>query len=264
MSREPVSPAAPSPSPEVLRELAQGGELRVAVNLGNPVLAQKDPATGEPRGVSVDLARELARRLGVRPRLVLFDAAGKVFEAVQANAWDVAFLARDPKRATEIRFTAPYVIIEGTYLVRDGSPFRAVEDLDRAGVRIAVGRGAAYDLYLSRTLANAQLVRSDTSAGAIELFVDAGLEAAAGVKNQLAAFARAHQGLRVIDGRFTAIEQAIGTPRRNLEGGRYLQSFIEEMKRNGFVAAALARSGQHDAAVAPPYRSAEAPRQHEQ
>src|SRR5207249_4217608 len=135
------------------------GKVRAAINFGNAVLAQKDPATGEPRGVSVDLARELGRRLGVPVELVTFDAAGKVFEAIKAGAWDVAFLAIDPARAAEIAFTAPYVLIEGTYLVRRDSPLRAIDDVDRDGVRIAVGKGAAYDLYLTRTLKHAQLVR---------------------------------------------------------------------------------------------------------
>ena len=182
---------------------------------------------------------------------VPFDAAGKVFSVAQDGVWDVAFLARDPSRATEILFTPPYVIIEGTYLVPEASPFKAIEDLDRPGVRIAVGKGAAYDLYLSRALKNAQLVRADTSAGAVDLFVAETLDAAAGVKNPLVEYARTHPGVRVIQGRFTAIEQAMGTPKKNPIGGRYLHSFIEELKRSGFVASALARSGQRDATVAP-------------
>jgi len=252
LSPGPERVIAPAPSPEVVRELAPAGEVRAAINFGNPVLAQRDPATGAPRGVSVDLAHELGRRLGVGVRLVNFDAAGKVFAALSDGAWDVAFLARDPARATEILFTAPYVIIEGTYLVRDGAPFHAVGDLDHPGVRIAVGKGAAYDLYLSRTLKHASLVRSETSAGAVELFLDSALEAAAGVKNPLAEYARTHAGLRVIDGCFTVIEQAMGTPRGRAHGARYLQSFIEELKGDGFVAAALECSGQRDAAIAPP------------
>ena len=253
MSHDPESAIAPAPSPEVIRELAPTGELRAAINLGNPVLAQKDSATGALRGVSVDLAHELGRRLGVGVRLVTFDAAGKVFAALAESACDVAFLARDPDRAREILFTAPYVIIEGTYLVREGAPFRAVEDLDRPAVRIAVGRGAAYDLFLSRTLKHAELVRSETSSAAVELFLQAGLDAAAGVKNSLVAHARSLPGVRVIEGRFTVIEQAMGTPRERAVAGNYLQAFIEELKGNGFIAGALERSGQRDAVVAPPW-----------
>jgi polar amino acid transport system substrate-binding protein len=240
-----------SASDEALQELAPQGVLRAAINLGNPVLAQRNAESAEVSGVSVDLARELAKRLGVPIKLVLFDTAGKVFEAAQSNDWDVAFLALDPVRAKEILFTAPYVIIEGTYMVRDASPFHAIEDFDQPGMRIAVVRGAAYDLFLTRTLKRAELVRSDTSAGAIELFFDAGLQAAAGVRQPLVEFARTHAGLRVIDGKFTSIEQALGTPKGRPAAREFLQSYIEEMKHNGFVASALQRSGQRGAGVAP-------------
>src|SRR6266851_7844279 len=139
-------------SPAIVKELAPTGKLRAAINFGNPVLAQKDPATGDARGVSVDLARELGRRLGLPVDLIAYDAAGKVVDAVKTGAWDVAFLAVDPDRAAEIAFTAPYVVIEGTYAVPADSPLRAIEDVDRNGVRIAVGAKSAYDLYLTRTL----------------------------------------------------------------------------------------------------------------
>jgi polar amino acid transport system substrate-binding protein len=237
---------------DVLRDLAPNGRIRAAINFGNPVLAQKHPQTGEARGVSVDLAYELGRRLGVSVELVTFDAAGKVFEALKTSSWDVAFLAIDPVRAAEISFTPPYVLIEGTYIVREDSPLHSIADFDRQGVRIAVGRGAAYDLFLTRSLKHAQLVRADTSAGAVDLFLDQGLEAAAGVRQPLVAFAKTHPGLRVIEGRFTAIEQAMGTPKGRDTGSKYLASFIEEMKATHFVASALARSAQHEATVAPP------------
>lgn len=240
-----------SASKEALQELAPQGVLRAAINLGNPVLAQRNAERAEVSGVSVDLAHELAKRLGVPVRLVLFETAGKVFEAAQSNDWDVAFLALDPVRAKEILFTAPYVIIEGTYMVRDASSFHAIEEFDQPGMRIAVVKGAVYDLSLTRSLKHAELVRSDTSAGAIELFFDAGLEAVAGVIQPLVEFARTHPGLRVIDGRFTSIEQALGTPKGRPAAREFLQSYIEEMKRNGFIASALERSGQRGASVAP-------------
>ena len=242
----PIVPA------EVRAELASSGSLRAAINFGNPVLAQKDPSTGAARGISVDLAHELGRRLGVPVQLVLFDAAGKVFDAAASNRWDVAFLAIDPARATEITFTAPYVVIEGTYLVPADSPLRTIEDVDRAGVRIAVGNKSAYDLYLSRALQRAQLVRAPTSSAAIELFQTDKLDAVAGVKQALAKFAGTRSDVRVMDGRFMAIEQAIGTPKRNATGAQYLRSFIEEMKACGFIARGLQRSGQGDATVAAP------------
>jgi polar amino acid transport system substrate-binding protein len=241
-------PAAP---PGARSELAPTGKLRAAINFGNPVLAQKDPATGEPRGVSVDLARELGRRLGVPVELVTFDAAGKVFDALKKGAWDIAFLAIDPARAAEIAFTAPYVVIEATYVVPADSPLRTIEDVDRDGVRVAVGNKSAYDLYLTRTLKRAQLVRVPTSPAAIDVFLKDKLEAAAGVKQPLLQFAKTNPNVRVMDGRFMVIEQAMGTPKGREAGARYLREFIEEMKASGFVARGLERSGQGDATVAP-------------
>jgi polar amino acid transport system substrate-binding protein len=245
--------AAVGPVPaDAVKDLAPTGKLRAAINFGNPVLAQRDPAGGASRGVSVDLAHELGRRLGVPVELVTFDAAGKVFDALGTGAWDVAFLAIEPARAAQIAFTAPYVVIEGTYLVPASSPLRAIADVDREGVRIAVGNKSAYDLYLSRTLKRAQIIRAPTSAGAIELFAKDRLEAAAGIRQPLVQYARAHPGFRVMDGRFMAIEQAMGTPRGRAAGARYLREFIEEMKASGFIARSLERSGQGDATVAPP------------
>ncbi|MBS0448732.1 MAG: ABC transporter substrate-binding protein [Proteobacteria bacterium] len=244
----------PSVDGALRQAFAPGGTLRAAINLGNPVLAQPGPDGGRPRGVSVDLAVELARRLELPLETVTFDAAGKVFEAAPAGRWDIAFLAIDPVRAAEIDYTAPYVVIEGSYLVADTSPIRAIADADRAGVRIAVGRGAAYDLYLTRALQQATLVRAETSGGAIELFVRDGLEAAAGVRQPLERYAAAHPGYRVIDGRFTAIEQAMGMPKSAARAAAlpFLRAYVEEMKASGFVAQALTASGQDGAAVAPP------------
>ncbi|MDB6090510.1 MAG: hypothetical protein JWN85_3294 [Gammaproteobacteria bacterium] len=236
----------------VLADLTHEGRLVAALNHGNIVLVQRDAATGEPRGVAPDLARELARRLGVELEFVHFDSARKVFETVAAGAWDVAFLAIDPLRAAGIAFTAPYVIIEGSYLVRDDSPLRTIADVDRPGVRVTAGLGTAYDLYLTRELQHAQLVRAPNSAEAIELFVGQRLEAAAGVRQPLVAFAANHPHLRVIEGSFTKIEQAMGTAKHRVAGAAYLRGFIEEMKASGFIANALHASNQHDAAVAPP------------
>ncbi len=241
-------------SPSVVSELAPSGKLRAAINFGNTVLVQKDPAGGEPRGVSPDLARELVRRLGVPIEYVPFDAAGKVFEALQRGAWDVAFMAIDPVRSAGIEFTGPYVVIEGAYLVPANSPLQTNEDVDRDGVRLAVARGSAYDLYLTRAIKHAQLVREPSGPEALALFRKDRLEAAAGVKQPIVAFAKEHPDTRVIPGRFMVIEQAMGTPKGRAEGVRYLRRFIEEMKSSGFVAEALAKSGQADAAVAPPSR----------
>ena len=241
----------PTVPPRARSELAPTGKLRAAINFGNPVLAQRDQASGEPRGVSVDLADELARRLGVPVELVTYNSAGKVFEALKTGAWDIAFLAIDPARATEIAFTAPYVIIEGIYLVPADSPLRSIQDIDREGVRVAVGNKSAYDLYLTRTLKRAQLVRVPTSAEALDVFLKDKLEAAAGVKQPILQFAKIHPNVRVIDGRFMVIEQAMGTPKGREAALLYLREFIEEMKASGFVARGLEKSGQGDATVAP-------------
>jgi polar amino acid transport system substrate-binding protein len=237
--------------PDVVKDLAPSGRLRAAINFGNPVLAQKDAATGDPRGVSVDLSRELARRLGVPVELVRYDAAGKVADAVRTGAWDIAFLAIDPVRANEIAFTAPYVLIEGTYLVRADSPLRTIDDVDRQGVRVVVGNKSAYDLHLTRTLKHAELVRAPTSQAVIEVFSNGRFEVAAGVKQQVQHFAASRPELRVMEGRFMTIEQAMATPKGREAGFTYLRAFVEEMKRTGLVAEALARSDQKDAAVAP-------------
>ena len=239
-------------SPDLVAELAPTGHLRVAINFGNSVLAQQDPAGGPPRGVSAELARELARRLGVGIGYVAFDAAGKVFDALKAGLWDIAFLAIDPIRAAGIDFTAPYVVIEGTYLVPKDSALRTVADVDREGVRVAVAQGSAYDLYLTRTLKHAKLVRQPSGPEALEMFVRDRLEAAGGVRQPIVAFAQAHPDARVIPGRFMAIEQAMGTVKGRAASVAYLRSFIEEMKASGFVARALEASGQADASVAPP------------
>ena len=241
--------------PDVVAELAPTGRLRAAINFGNSVLAQEDPAGGPPRGVSAELARELARRLGVGIDYVTFDAAGKVFEALKARLWDVAFLAIDPVRAAGIDFTAPYVVIEGVYLVPKDSGLHTVAEVDDSGVRVAVAQGSAYDLYLTRALKHATLVRQPSGPESLEMFVRDRLEAAAGVRQPIVAFAQDHPDTRVIPGRFMAIEQAMGTVKGREAGVAYLRTFIEEMKACGFVARALAASGQGDASVAPPASS---------
>lgn len=239
----------PRPNP-TMSEIAPTGRLRAAINLGNIVLAHRD-AAGEPAGVSVDLARELARRLDLRLDIVPFDAAGKVTASAGQDVWDVAFLAVDPVRAGEITFTAPYVLIEGTYMVPDKSPVRTVGEVDRDGATIAVGRGSAYDLFLTRAVRNASLVRATTSADAVQLFVDQKLDAVAGVKQPLALFAARNPAFRVIEGRFMAIEQAMGVPKGRDRAAAYLSAFVEEAKRSGFVTDALARHNQPEAIVAP-------------
>ncbi len=250
LAQAPVPPAARA-------ELAPTGTLRAAINYGNPVLVQRDPAGGEPRGVSPALARALAARLGVPLTMVPFDAAGRVTEANRAsggNAWDIAFVAIDPVRSEGIAFTAPYVVIEGIYAVPIASPIRSNEEVDRAGVRISVGRGSAYDLFLTREIRNATLVRTGTSAAAISEFARDGLEVVAGVGQPIRDFAAANPGFRALPGRFMVIEQAMAVPRGRDAALAFLRDFVEEAKASGFIARALAESNQPDAAVAPAAR----------
>jgi len=239
-------------SPDVVKELAPTGKLRAAINLGNSVLAQRDG--GVIKGVTADLAGELARRAKVGLELVPFEAAGKVFEALKTGAWDIAFLAIEPVRAAEIDFTPPYVLIEGTYMVPVSSPLKVIADVDKPGIRIAVGRGSAYDLFLTRTIKNATLVRAATGGGRamIDLFFAEKLDVVAGVKQPLVDYAKTDSTMRVMDGRFMEIRQAMGTPKGRNAAAQYLCGFIEEMKASGFVAEALKRSNQPDAEVAPP------------
>ena len=242
--------------PEVVKEIAPTGKLRAAINLGNAVLAQKG-ADGAPKGVSVDLARELARRLGVPIELVTFEAAGKVFEGIKAGSVDLAFIAIEPVRAAEIEFSPAYVLIEGGYMVPKDSALKVVEDVDRQGIRIAVGLNSAYDLYLTRTIKNAQVVRARTGGGSamIEMFLADKLDVVAGVKPVLVEYAKTNAAMRVMDGRFMVIQQSMGLPKGRTTAARYVRTFVEDVKASGFVADALKRSNQTDATVAPAERA---------
>ena len=237
---------------DVARDLAPSGTLHAAINYGNPVLAQRDAKSGELRGVSVDLARELAHRAALRLELVPYDAAGKVTADATTGRWDIAFVARDPERAKDIEFTDPYVIIEGGYLVPAGSPIQTIEEVDRPGVRIAVSRGSAYDLFLSRgVIKNATFVRGPSPQAAVDQFVNERLDVLASVKPAVVEYARTHPGYRVLPGRFMVIEQAMALPRGRPLAARYLREFVDEMKASGFVAMSLTKSGQKEAMVAP-------------
>jgi polar amino acid transport system substrate-binding protein len=245
------SSAPPKPSPAAVAELAPTGKLRAAINFGNPVLASKDPATGEPRGVSVDLSRELAARLGVPLEIVPYAAAGRVVEAARSGAWDVAYVALDPLRGADMVQSPPYVVIEGSYLVPAGSPIRSNAEVDREGIRIVVGKGSAYDLFLGREIKRAMLVRVPTSPDVVSTMIRENLEVAAGVRQQLEADAKRVPGVRLLAGRFMVINQAMAVPKGRDAGARYVRDFIEEMKMSGFVAQALARHRVEGAAVAP-------------
>jgi polar amino acid transport system substrate-binding protein len=247
LRHDPTTPMPPSAAPS---DLIPTGKLRAAINFGNPVLAGRD-ASGAPCGISVDLARELARRLGVAIEFVAYDAAGKVVEGLKSKAWDVCFLAIDPLRAADIGFTAAYAVIEGVYLVADASPVQSNAEIDRAGTRVGVIVASAYDLHLSRELKQATIVRAASSDAVMDLWVAGKLDAVAGVKPQLEADARRIPGLRMLPGRFMAINQAMGTPRDRAAAAGYLRDFVDEMKTSGFVARAFASNRITGASMAP-------------
>ena len=243
-----MNPAAPV---EIVRAFAPTGRLRASINTGNPILAAPDAAEGA-RGVSVDLARAFAERLGVPLALVVFDTAGKSVDAVTQEEADIGFFAIDPKRGEGIHFTGPYVLIEGCYAVRGDSPLTANDQVDQAAHRVVVGQGSAYDLFLSRELRHAQILRAPSSPAVVDFFLQHNADVAAGVKQQLQADAERRGGLRLLPGHFMVIRQAMGCPRgRGEAAARYLTDFVEEMKASGFVAAALQRHGIAGAAVAP-------------
>jgi polar amino acid transport system substrate-binding protein len=230
---------------------APTGTLRASINLGNPILASRN-ADGQVTGVSVDLAQALALRLGLNASLVVFDSAGKSVDAVTNQQADIGFFAVDPVRGQGIAFTAPYVLIEGSYLVRQNSPLQSNSEVDRAGIRVAVGKGSAYDLYLTRELKNAQLHRAPTSPTTVDFFIQEHLEVAAGVKQQLEMDAQRIPGLRLLPGRFMVIEQAMGLAKdRSAAAQNFLWQFVEDMKANGMVAAALRKHRIEGAVVAP-------------
>lgn len=249
----PAASQAVKPDPAVVKALAPSGKLRAAINVGNSVLVQRNPKTGELQGVEVRLAKELAKALGVPLEMVSYPDAATVADAASKDQWNVGFLAPDPKRAETIIFTQPYVLMEGAYLVRADSPYRTSDDLDRDGVRIGVGRGTAYDLYLSRVLKHAVLVRTPTPQSAIDQFaVDKNLDAATGGGVVLDAYVKTRPGLRVIHPGFQTMEQCIAVPKDEEAAIPFVRAFLERMKTSGFVRKGLDETGQTSTAVAPP------------
>jgi len=241
----PVSSSARS-------ELAPAARLRVGINTGNFLLVTNYAPGTEPRGVAPDLGRELGRRLGVPIEFVVFNSAGKLADAGKAEAWDVAFLGNEPQRANEIAFTSAYLEIPVTYLIPAGSSIRALADVDREGVRVAVAEKSAYDLFLTRNLEHAQLLRAEGIEGSYQLFVEKKLEALAGLKPRLVSDAERLPGSRVLEGQCTSVKQSIGTPKGRDAGAKYLREFVEDVKASGFVARAIAEYGVRGVWVAPP------------
>ena len=235
-------------APSVRSEFAPMGRLRVGINFGNALLANKD-ANGNAGGIALDLARELGRRVGVAVEIVGFDSAGRMADGAKAGAWDVAFLGADPDRANEITFTAPYLDVDSTYLVPPNSSLRTVEDVDREGVRIAVSDKSAYDLFLTRSLKRAQLVRVPGIDASVDLYLTQKLDALAGLRPLLIETARRQPGSRVLDGRFTVVQQAAGTPMGREAAAKYLREFIEDVKASGSAAKIFEKNGARGVSV---------------
>lgn len=232
-------------------ELAPSGKLRVGVNLGNFLLVNKDPSTGELRGVVPDLAQELARRLGATLELIRYPGAGQVADAAATGAWDAGFIGAEPARAAEIAFTPAYLEIPATYLVPAGSPIRSIAEVDRPGVRVAVAARSAYDLYLSRSLKHAQLVRAEGLPASFDLFVAEKLDVLAGLLPRLTSDVTRLPGARILEGNFTAVQQAIGTPKARSAAAQYLRQFVADIKASGLVARLIETHGAKGVNVAP-------------
>ncbi|WP_198374289.1 transporter substrate-binding domain-containing protein [Neoroseomonas rubea] len=237
---------------DVLAALAPRGVLRAGINLGNFLLVNGRGPHGDPEGVAPGMARAIAHRLGVPLRCVPYPRPGDVADAVGTDAWDIALIGAEPQRAEHIAFTAAYAEIESTYMVPPGSPITAIDQVDRPGVRIAVTARAAYDLWLERNIRQATLVRAEGLDGAAKLFAEQGLEALAGLRPRLIADAAAMPGARILDGQFTAVQQAVGMARGHDAAARFLADFVEEAKASGLVASLIARHGVQGLSVAGP------------
>jgi polar amino acid transport system substrate-binding protein len=232
----------PAVSPEARSQLAPSGKVRAAINYGNPVLAKKNPGTGELRGVTVDLGRELGRRLGVPVELVAYETVAKLLAGFKSEEWDVAFLAVDPTRG-DFAFSAPYMEVQVTYLVPERSDIRQASQADRPGVRIAVQSKNAADLFLTRELKHAGLVRTTNTAAAFDALKAGSADAFADNRQHLLSVGEANPGYRVVDGRFTSIQHAAAVPASRHAAADYLRVFIEDVKASGFVKNALDQSG---------------------
>ncbi|HVM78170.1 MAG TPA: transporter substrate-binding domain-containing protein [Stellaceae bacterium] len=237
--------------PEIIAELAPAGVLRAGINLSNFLLVTGKSASGDPEGVSPDMAREVARRLGVPLKLVPFKTPGELADAATRGIWDIGLIGAEPQRAEQIAFTAAYCEIEATYLVPAGSPLKSIAEVDAPGVRIAVTGRSAYGLWLDRNIKRAALVRTETLDASFEKFVEAKLEALAGLRPRLLTDVTKLPGARILEGKFMSVQQAIGTPRKNTAGAAFLRAFVEEAKASGFVAGLIERHKVRGLSVAP-------------
>ena len=239
-------------SPEIIADLAPTGVLRAGINLSNFLLVTGRDAAGDPVGVAPDMAREIARRLGVPVKYVPFKTPGELADQAGGDVWDIGLIGAEPQRAEKITFTAAYCEIEATYLVPAGSRLKAMADIDAAGVRIAVAGRSAYGLWLDRNIKHAQLVRSETVDASFEQFVRDKLEALAGLRPRLLSDVEKLPGARILEGRFTSVQQAIGTPKKNTSGAAFLRDFVEDAKSSGLVARLIERHNVRGLSVAPP------------
>src|SRR6266850_5943485 len=242
----------PQITPAVRSELAPSGKLRVGINHSNFLLVNPGSPQGAPKGIAPDLALELGKRAGVPVEFVSFDAAGKTADAIRDALVDVGFIASEAERASVIEFSTAYLELPATYLVPAGSPIRSLSDVDRPGVRIAVSGRSAYDLYLTRTLKNAQLVRAEGIPASVKLFNEQKLDALAGLKPGLLAEAQKLPGSKVLDGHFTAVQQSIGVPKKSAGAAKFLRAFVEDTKSSGLVAKLVEKHGVKGVIVAPP------------
>jgi polar amino acid transport system substrate-binding protein len=238
-------------SPEILKQLAPTGTLRAGINLGNFLLVTGKSPSGDPEGVAPDMARAIAERLGVKLDLVPFKTPGELADAAGSDVWDIGLIGAEPARAERIAFSAAYVEIEATYLVPAGSALRTIAEVDRPGIRIAVSARSAYDLWLVRNIRQAQLVHADGIDAAFNLFVNDKLEALASLRPRLLTDVVKLPGARILDGQFTAVQQAVGTARTNVAAAAFLRGFVEEAKASGFVASLIARHHVAGLSVAP-------------
>ncbi len=238
-------------SPSVVSELAPTGTLHAGINLSNFLLVTGKTATGDPVGVAPDMAAEIARRLGVPLKLVPFKSPGELADAAETGAWDIGLIGAEPERAQKITFSPAYVEIQATYLVPAGSPLKSITDVDAKGVRIAVMGRSAYGLWLDRHIKHAELVRTDSIDSSYQLFAKGGIDALAGLKPRLLTDVTKIAGSRLLDGQFTAVQQALGTARRNTAGAAFLRDFVEEVKASGFVAGLIKKHNVVGLSVAP-------------
>jgi polar amino acid transport system substrate-binding protein len=237
---------------QVVKELAPTGKLRAGINMSNFLLVTGKAANGDPQGVSPDMAAEVARRLGVPLQLVPFPSPGQLADAVDDDVWDIGNIGAEPQRAEKIAFTAAYCEIEATYLVPAGSPIQSIDDVDKPGVKISVTGRSAYGLWLENSIKQAELVRTDTLDSSFETFVDQKLDVLAGLKPRLLTDIEKLPGARILDGKFSAVQQAIGTPRKNAAAAKWLADFVEEAKASGLVQSFIEKHNVKGLSVAPP------------